>query len=351
MPVAPTELATTDNFIGITFYQTLATLQYGQYDIPFTLENRTSDKYFDFIERSVTVRAFGVPSNKDIGAMATGYNDERNFLYSVGLFNGDGQNFRNVDGFFDVIGRAWLAPFSFNGPEALHDAAIGGSFWTGNRSNALPAFAQTTQAGFTFWSPNFTWKNGSTSTPVQLRQQGRLNQFALELNVPVAHTYGIRSEYVWKHEPLSAENVTNPASSVILGGVNLKGWSMYAEAWFWALGDDRIIGDQQGIEPYTRWKKFGVRPPQDGVMLAFRFEYLNEDTTEESDAAMLMLGDPELGKTKLMVYEFGVNYWHSKRFRATFNYVLNHFSGNAPFITGLPSQNEQEFSFRLAIAL
>src|SRR5262249_54961383 len=153
-PVAPAELATTDDYIGVAPFKTLAILQFGQYDAPFTLENRTSDKYFDFIERSVTVRAFGIPSNKDVGAMLTGYNDDSTFHYSVGVFNGDGQNFKNVDGFFDVMGRAWVAPFSFGGPDSLHDVAIGGSFWTGNRNNALPAFAQTTQANFTFWTPN-----------------------------------------------------------------------------------------------------------------------------------------------------------------------------------------------------
>ena len=350
-PVAQSNLNTTDDYIGIAPWKTLAILQFGQYDAPFTLENRTSDKYFDFMERSVTVRAFGIPDNKEIGAMLTGYNDDRNYLYSIGVFNGDGQNFRNVDGFFDVIGRGWVAPFSFNGPEILHDAEVGASFWTGNRSNALAPATETTQDGFAFWSPSF--KTGPTS--YQLRQQGRLNEFGLELNVPVAHKYGIRSEYVWKHQPLSVVDVTTPTpgptSTAILGGVNLQGWSMYAEAWFWALGDDRIIGDQQGIEPYTRWKKFGVRPPQDGVMLAFRFEYLTEDTTEESDAAMLMFGDPEIGTTKIWVYEFGVNYWHSKRFRATFNYDFNHFSGNAKAITMLPGNSLQEFSFRLAIAL
>jgi hypothetical protein len=350
-PVAPTNLNTTDDFIGIAPFKTLAILQFGQYDAPFTLENRTSDKYFDFMERSVTVRAFGIPSNKEIGGMLTGYNDERNYLYSVGVFNGDGQNFKNVDGFFDVMGRAWIAPFSFTGPEALHDAEVGGSFWTGNRSNALPAATQTTQAGFTFWNPSWTWTQGTTKTPMQLRQQGRLNEFAIEVNVPVEHKYGIRSEYVWKRQPLSAENVTTATSSVILGGVNLNGFSIYGEAWFWALGDDRIIGDQQGIQPYTRWKKFGVKPPQDGVMLAFRFEYLSEETTEEADAAALMLGNPEIGSTKVTVYEFGVNYWHSKRFRATFNYIFNHFAGTAKFITSLPSSDEQEFTFRLAIAL
>ncbi len=49
-----------------------------------------------------------------------------------------------------------------------------------------------------------------------------------------------------------------------------------------------------------------------------------------------------------------MNYWHSKRFRATFNYVVNHFgqgSGASGIPTNLASPWEQEFLFRLAIAL
>ena len=38
-----------------------------------------------------------------------------------------------------------------------------------------------------------------------------------------------------------------------------------------------------------------------------------------------MPDSPALGKTIVDSGELGVNYWHSKRFRATFNYVVNHF--------------------------
>ena len=51
-------------------------------------------------------------------------------------------------------------------------------------------------------------------------------------------------------------------------------------------------------------------------------------------------------------WELGVNYWRSKRFRATANYILNHFDGDTPFITGLKgNKTEHEFAFRLGIAL
>src|SRR6185295_15636462 len=149
-PVAQSNLNTTDDYIALAPYGSIAMLQVGQYDAPFTLENRTSDKYFDFMERSITVRAFGIPDNKEIGAMVHGYNDPKNFYYSIGYFNGDGQNFRNADNNVDLMMRAWVAPMSFMGEGPLHDATIGGSFWTGNRSNTLALASQTTQAGFTF---------------------------------------------------------------------------------------------------------------------------------------------------------------------------------------------------------
>jgi hypothetical protein len=63
---------------------------------------------------------------------------------------------------------------------------------------------------------------------------------------------------------------------------------------------------------------------------------------------------PALGKTIVDSGELGVNYWHSKRFRATFNYVVNHFGQGSDAngtLTALTSPWEQEFLFRLAVAL
>ncbi len=352
-PVAPSNLASTDDFVALTPFGTRAMLQVGQFDAPFTLENRTSDKYFDFIERSITVRAFAIPSNKEQGAMLHGYNDNRNFLYSVGVFNGDGQNFRNADQKFDVMGRAWVAPLSLMGDGPLHDVEIGGSFWTGDRANTLAPANQSTMGGFTFLSfaPSNLTVNNVANTPVQFRQVGRLKAFAGELNAPINHKYGVRAELVWKKSPLSEESIAANGTGTVLGGANLTGYSSYGELWFWALGDDRIIGDQQGLGGYPRFKKFGVKPVQDGLMFAARLEYLNEDVEEEADAAALTLGNTAVGKTKVTSLQLCANYWHSKRFRATFNYGFNHFTGTAPQNTNLASKNVHEFLMRLAVAL
>jgi hypothetical protein len=354
-PAAPANIATTDDYVAIAPWNNLAILQVGQYDAPFTLENRTSDKYFDFMERSITVRSFGIPDNKEIGAMVHGFNDQRNYYYSVGVFNGDGQNFKNADDQADWMGRAWIAPFSFVGEGPLHDVEIGGSFWTGDRSNTLAPTSQTTQGGFTFWSNaafNYTPMGGAAES-IQLRQVGRLKAYAGEINAPIDHKYGVRGEFIWKDSPLSADNVASSGTGTIIGGADLKGYSMYGEAWFWLLGDDRILGDQQGLEPFSRYRKFGVKPVQNGLMVAFRYEHLDEDLTADADVNGLggVLGVANGTKTKVDAYELGLNYWRSKRFRATVNGVLNHFGGDTALIRGLASKNEQELLFRLAIAL
>jgi hypothetical protein len=354
-PAAPSNIATTDNFVALAPWNNLAILQVGQYDAPFTLENRTSDKYFDFMERSITVRAFGIPDNKEMGAMLHGFNDNRNFYYSVAVVNGDGQNFKNVDRSFDWMGRAWVAPFSFTGDGPLHDVEIGGSLWTGDRQNSLAPASQTTQGNFTFLSFgqfNTTY-NGMANTAMQLRQVGRLNAAAGEINAPINHRYGVRGELVWRHSPLSEETIVNGVGTIVRAA-DLKGYSAYGEAWVWLLGDDRIIGDQQGLEPFLRYKKFGVRPIKDGLMVAFRYEHLDESVTGGTPNGTITPDASAFGKTIVDSAELGVNYWHSKRFRATFNYVLNHFgqgSDASGIVKGLGSPWEQEFLFRLAVAL
>jgi len=354
-PVAPANLGTTDDYVALAPWNNLAILQVGQFDAPFTLENRTSDKYFDFMERSITVRAFGIPDNKEMGAMLHGFNDNRNYYYSVAVLNGDGQNFKNADREFDWMGRAWVAPFSFSGDGPLHDVEIGGSLWTGDRANTLAPTSQTTQGGFTFL--NFgqftTTYNGTANTAMQLRQVGRMNAAAGEINAPINHRYGVRGEFVWRHSPLSEEMIASSGAGTIVRAADLKGYSFYGEAWVWVMGDDRIIGDQQGLEPFLRYKKFGVRPIQDGLMIAARYEHLDENVTADPTPTF-MPDAPALGKTIVDSGELGINYWHSKRFRATFNYVVNHFGqgsdANAT-LKALSSPWEQEFLFRLAIAL
>ena len=353
-PVAPANLSTADEYVALAPWKNLAILQVGQFNAPFTLENRIGSKYTDFMERSITVRAFGIPDNREMGAMLHGFNEDRVFYYSIGNFNGDGQNFKNADNHFDWMGRAWFAPLALAGPGPLHDVEIGASFWTGERANTLAPASQTTQGGFTFLNTaafTATPTGSTTSQSFQLRQNGRLNAFAVEVNAPIAHRLGLRGEFVWRHSPLSEESIASNGTGTVVGGADLKGYSLYGQASFWLIGDDRIVGDQQSVGGFPRFTKFGVHRIQDGLVLLLRYEHLDETLSEDGTAAALNLGNKAVGQTKVDSGQFGINYWHSRRYRATFNYVVNRFGGTTPFITTLPSAYEQEFLFRLAIAL
>lgn len=350
-PVAQANAATTDDFVALAPFGDKAILQVGQFDAPFTLENRTSDKYFDFMERSITVRAFGAPTNKEMGAMIHGIHPDKLFYYSAGVFNGDGQNYKNADGKFDLIGRAWVAPLALTSIDALHAITIGGSLWLGKRENALPAATQSTQGGFAFWKPSWSTTNAlGVAVPYELHQNGDLTAWALELDAPIAHKYGVRAEYVHRQQDLATNDVSKPDKQTAGGVAALKGDSVYGQAWLWLIGDDKIIG-APGLQLPGRLKKFGTTAPRHGLMLALRLEHLSETVTEAPETALLMLGDKVAGKTEVTSLQAGVNYWYSKRFRATLNYGFNHFGGDAPAITGLKAKDEHELSFRLGIAL
>jgi hypothetical protein len=344
--------APTDVFLALAPLRELVVLQAGQFDAPFTLENRTPDYTLDFLERSIAVRAFGIPENKATGAMLAGVDGARHFHYALGLFNGDGPSLRSLDGQYDFMARAWLAPFSFAGEGPLHDLSLGGSLWIGDRANALPLAAQTTPGGLAFarFDPYVTSAGGP---PRQLRQVGRRVEAALELDAPLDRRYGARAELLWRRSPLSEEDVTEPLHPSILGGADLDGWAGYGEAWFWALGDERAApGARHGLEPpLDRPAKAPSLLQRDGLMLAVRISHVSEEIWQETDAALLNLHDPAVGTTRVTSYELGINYWHARAFRATCNYVVNRISGTTAEIESLGTSTEQELLLRLGFAL
>jgi phosphate-selective porin len=352
-------IAATDDYVGVAPFGNRLILQVGQFDAPFTLENRTSDKFIDFMERPITVRAFGVPSNKEVGGMLHGLPFENQFLYySFGAFNGDGQNFKNVDNNIDAIGRAFISPFALTRIKALENVSVGGSMWLGRRGdNGNLATTQTTQGAFKFFDPK--WTAADMKTPLELHQNGSLRQFAFELNLPIAHRFGFRFEYVRRTQELTETDASKASAGMLtvlpLGHAQLDGWAAYGEAWVWILGDDRIIG-APGLQMPYRLSRFSVKPPDHGLMLLARVDNLKETLTNTDSKGKNPNGNPNMGTTRVIAPELGVNYWYSKRFRATFNYVLNVIEGDTKTIAGAQTKNgghaaEHEFLFRLGIGL
>lgn len=78
------------------------------------MDNVTSSRWLDFMERSLLVRTVAAPYNKDLGLTFWGATKEgvAPLEFQAGVYGGDGMNRPNVDSSFDAMGRVVLRPFA-----------------------------------------------------------------------------------------------------------------------------------------------------------------------------------------------------------------------------------------------
>lgn len=93
-----------------------ATLSFGQFKVPFSLENLTSSSALDFVNRTQTVEQLCPgqdigAAGRDIGVTVSG---KFSILeYTVGVFNGSGINWADTNDRKDIVGRLILRPLDF----------------------------------------------------------------------------------------------------------------------------------------------------------------------------------------------------------------------------------------------
>ncbi|HEX3906142.1 MAG TPA: porin [Polyangia bacterium] len=344
--VAPSALGAADDYVAWAPLGDRAIVQAGEFDAPFTLENRTSDAYTDFIERAMTARSLGAPLNKEVGVMVHGLVGDGRFYYSGGLFNGEGPEFRNLDNQSDSIGRLVLTPFA-TGERPWRRLSIGASAWYGNHVLGPEVPVQATPGGMVFFEPH--WTTGP-ATPFELHEQGTSTAFGGELNLPIGGRFGLRAEVVWRRQHL-VESATTAGPSAPTGDALLDGFAAYGEIWFWLWGDDRLL-PAPGLELPLRVDAAGGETGPlyvEGLQLAVRGELLTENLTSDN----VTLGDPGISTTRVTTGTIGVNYWRGRFVRLSANYVVNEWSGTSITIMALATQQkiEQEFLLRFAISL
>ncbi len=105
-----------------------ATLSFGQFKVPFSLENLTSSSALDLVNRTQTVEQLCPgqdigSAGRDIGVAASG---KFSILeYTLGVFNGSGINRTDMNDQKDIIGRLILRP--------LNSLVIGVSHYIGDQ--------------------------------------------------------------------------------------------------------------------------------------------------------------------------------------------------------------------------
>lgn len=310
----------------------------GQYDAPFSLEGRTADKFIDFMERSLAVRGIGAPTNKELGVMAWGLSPNKFLHYTLGVFNGDGPNARNVDSRFDIIGRATLSPLAFL-PAAretrwLQEIWVGGSVWWGQRAEApYPMQPLSTQGGVTLMPPLFAL--GGTS--FNLGNDGDLLKWGVELNAPVG-PFGLRFELVrLEREGLGLyDKAPTVYDRKPLGHVSRSATAFYVQAWYWILGDYRIL-PTAGQQVPRRWT--GYKPDSGpwklGLFVTAKYERLVLSVSDLDDGKVpLPAKDQVLGGMTVDTGELGLNLWLTRHLRFSANYIVNWVDGDMKLIQG-----------------
>ncbi|MCA1665468.1 MAG: OprO/OprP family phosphate-selective porin, partial [Myxococcales bacterium] len=386
-PAAGSLGALADAYV-IADYLSFLKIQVGQFDAPFTLENRTSDKYLEFVERGASVRYLGVPANKELGAMAWGWLPKQIAYYSIGLFNGDGQNFKNQDNWGAVLGRAFVAPVAWLPAAAkyqwMREIEVGASFWwqhEGNLGGAIGGGAGGTQndlaamsttGGFGFFSSNYNVATDGAGNNVRahLVPSGGTTKWAVEARVPIWNV-GLQSELIHVSEDLlsyyDSVNVPNAmtgkwsggsfARSAPKSGGNLDGYGGYIEAFAWILGDASFI-ERPGVEPMPHIKKFApADEPRWGLRVLARYEQLSFHVTGlpgiVDPASGTTTGDAAAGLYKLHQLGLGLDAWGTKHVRLTVNYFMNYIDGDAPLVKKnfFYQRAEHELLFRVGINL
>jgi len=383
----------TDCFIIVDYIPWLK-LQAGVFDAPFTQENRTSDKVFDFMERSLAVRAFGVPSNKEDGAMIWGWLPRNTAYYSLGMFNGDSQFFKNQDNNFALIGRAFVAPLAWmpisERPSFswLKRIEVGASVWYQKNTNLGGQVApstgagqndvagMTTQGGFTFFNPSYNQLTyvdpilgGMANQRSHLAPFGNETKWAIEADIPIKWV-GVRFELV--HQTLElAEYYDLPVPNAAalkrngpirgdgMGTAQLDGYAYYVELYGWILGDVTFL-EQPGVEPMPHIKKFtAAKKPKWGLMLAVKYEHVGFDLSHlptylpVDSMTMMPKTDTAQGTYSVDAFELGLNAWGTKHVRLSFNYVANMIGGGAATVKKNIFYNtwEHEVLLRMAVGL
>ncbi len=316
-----------DGYFNIN-YVPYAQFMFGQYKVPFLLDELRSDNWIDFVERSLTDNF--APS-RDIGVMLHGNIGKDLLYYQLGLFNGRQVNASSdVDDEKDWAGRVTVAPFSRLDIPVLKDFHIGGAFTVGAE--------RTTKPSTDWWKSSFKTAGGSGTTFFQfldtITEDGTRSRWEVEL----AWMFGpvsLKSEYA----VLQLNNLNNGKTTGSFSGNSgyvTLGWFLTGEHEPWKNGLPQAITPKN---PFV----FG-KGGTGAFQLLGRYEWL------EMDRGLLTQGfaDANQFTNKAYGYTFGLNWYPNDVVRFMLNYYRTSFDQSI-LVSGKRLNYEDAFMLRFQI--
>lgn len=306
--------------------------QFGQYQAPFSMENRTSNNNHPWIERNVAIRGFVVPTSKETGLTVWGELGGKLLNYQVGVFGGDGQNRPQVDSRVDVIGRVFSRPLS-KGKGPLAKAQIGASARYGQRDDDYVGYdvsAITSGQGWSLWTP--TYKDSESRT-VHVIPSGKQTAFGGELWVPLfgdrvvvqGEAYYVAND---TREALDGYQLTNTER---LGRMRGLGW--YGQLSVWPTGKPLVAGEPGNSSRPTHVDFEKPVKVESGLELlaivaGIDATYAGAARQGEPDAKTPGSTTNPAQDIQIREYGVGMNYWYTRHVRLSVNYVAYQTPGS-----------------------
>lgn len=329
----PNPSATLANaYVDYTFLRQLHVM-IGQHQAPFSLENRTGNNTFTWLERNMAIRSFVVPNGKEIGALLWGdINDVQTVSYELGVFLGDGPNRPQVDGYADFIGRVFSRPWARSGKSTPYDKVqVGLSFQRGARDPKFVAYdypAITTAFGWALWNPRY---KDSLGRNVHVLPSGGQTRVGGELRIPIGR-FDFRAEAYWVNNG-TREAVDGLQLKYSERFGNIAGAGYYAQLSFWPWGDAFVTTEPGFSRPPRLDLTKAPDTDKHGVEVAALFggvdatyDGASRDGTYDAKTPGASSGAP----STISVHEVGVGatYWHSQFVRVSVNYLAYHTVGS-----------------------
>lgn len=300
-----------DGYLDFRFLPELA-LRAGQFLVPFGSEELTSDKYLDFVERSIVDE---LEPARDVGASLHGSLWSGIVAYDVGVFNGAGQNNLDTNGGKDVAGRLTLAPFKTTGNYWLKGLQVSGSAAWGDEGLGTSAQGRTTARG----NARFTYFGAQTTNGDRTR-----------LGTDLQWTIGpaaLRFEYL---EQLNQRRRLG-SSGQNLDEVDAAGW--FASAAWVVTGEDKPLNGP--VVPRHPVSLFGGKTGLGAWELALRYAELSFDSKDPLNF-LGGTGTQAVGPARTDGAEAltaGVNWYLTSRVRYMANWT--HYWYDNPYATPL----------------